>query len=367
MVDTFEYVFPAIRGIQAGREYYVTMCPLRLLPRIFVFNEADLGPELRAQRQLNKGRLPEIVSYIRDNPEDYVFSAITVSVDAEVRFTPSADTLPAANLGKLQIPMSARFIINDGQHRRAAIELALQERPELGEETISVVMFIDQGLTRCQQMFADLNRYAIRPSRSLGVLYDYRDDRADVARMVVLKLPLYKDLTELERSTLALRSRRLFTLSALYTATGALLSHTQLEEGQSRADLAIAFWSIVADQFAEWQKVHAGELSSGEVRQDYIHSHGVVLHALGRAGNALLQHHPKDWATRVRLLGNLDWKRTNAGLWEGRAMVGGRLSKSQQHVTLTTNAVKNALGLPLLPEEKRLETEFLGARNAIAA
>ena len=38
----FEYVFPAIRGIQAGREYYVSMCPLRLIPRIFLFDEDEL-------------------------------------------------------------------------------------------------------------------------------------------------------------------------------------------------------------------------------------------------------------------------------------------------------------------------------------
>ncbi len=47
---TFEYIFPAIRGIQAGREYYVSMCPLRVIPRIFLFDEDELKPELRAQR-----------------------------------------------------------------------------------------------------------------------------------------------------------------------------------------------------------------------------------------------------------------------------------------------------------------------------
>ena len=31
--SNFSYVFPAIRGVQAGREYYVSMCPLRLLPK----------------------------------------------------------------------------------------------------------------------------------------------------------------------------------------------------------------------------------------------------------------------------------------------------------------------------------------------
>ncbi|MDB2184838.1 DNA sulfur modification protein DndB [Mycobacteroides abscessus subsp. abscessus] len=51
----FEWAFPAIRGVQAGREYYVTMCPLRLIPRMFLFDEEELTAEMRAQRTLNKG------------------------------------------------------------------------------------------------------------------------------------------------------------------------------------------------------------------------------------------------------------------------------------------------------------------------
>ncbi|WP_270890798.1 DNA sulfur modification protein DndB [Streptomyces sp. DHE17-7] len=80
----FEYTFPAIRGIQAGREFYVSMCPLRLIPRIFHLDEDELTPEMRAQRVLNKGRLPALTKYILDNPDDYVFSALTASVDGHV-------------------------------------------------------------------------------------------------------------------------------------------------------------------------------------------------------------------------------------------------------------------------------------------
>src|SRR5215831_18710948 len=87
-LDEFKYVFPAIRGVQAGREYYVTMCPLRLIPRLFLFNEEELPPEMRAQRQLNKARVPEIARYIIDNPTSYVFSALTASVDADAQFEP---------------------------------------------------------------------------------------------------------------------------------------------------------------------------------------------------------------------------------------------------------------------------------------
>ena len=44
---SFGYSFPAIRGIQAGREYYTSMCPMRLIPKIFYYDEeeAELAPE----------------------------------------------------------------------------------------------------------------------------------------------------------------------------------------------------------------------------------------------------------------------------------------------------------------------------------
>ncbi len=74
------------------------------------------------------------------------------------------------------------------------------------------MFFIDIGLSRCQQMFADLNRHAIRPPRSIGVLYDHRDPMSEVAKQVVLKSSFFRDLVEMETSNLAARSRKLFTL-----------------------------------------------------------------------------------------------------------------------------------------------------------
>ena len=281
MSNGFEYVFPAIRGIQAQKEYFVSMCPMRLLPKIFLFDEEELVPELRAQRQLNKARLPELSRYITDNPDSYVFSAITVSVDAEVQFKRFEGDGDASRIGMLHVPMSARFIINDGQHRRAAIERALCERPELGDESIAVVFFLDIGLERCQQMFADLNRYAIRPSKSLGVLYDYRDETAQLAKSLISKSPVFRDLVEVEKTSLATRSRRLFTLSAIYHATGELVSNLNGFEPQEMAMLALRFWETVAAHIKEWRLVSRGKLTAGEVRADFIHTHGVVLQSLG--------------------------------------------------------------------------------------
>ena len=81
---------------------------------------------------LNKARVPEIAGYILGHAKEYVFSALTASIDGEVCFEPLGPDETSRTVGRLRIPMNARFVINDGQHRRAGIESALRENPDLG-------------------------------------------------------------------------------------------------------------------------------------------------------------------------------------------------------------------------------------------
>ena len=357
----YEYVFPAIRGIQAGREYYVTMCPLRLIPRLFLFDEEELPPEMRAQRTLNRNRVPEISRYIIENPQSYIFSALTASVNADVDFEPVAGGEgPEERVGTLTIPMSARFVINDGQHRRAAIQQALTENPDLGDESIAIVLFLDLGLNRCQQMFADLNRHAVRPSKSIGVLYDHRDEASAITKLVVSRSPFFSDLTEMETTNLSTRSRKLFTLSALYSANRVLLDGIEPESMERRVDLATQFWQIVAGQFPEWHQVRERQVGAGEVRQDFIHSHGIVLQSIGKIGNSLLRQSSdtEEWKKYLAKLRNIDWHRSNAAVWEGRATIGGRVSKGAANLLLTSAYIRTALGLSLPPDEQHAEDGF---------
>ena len=354
MSGSFEYQFPAIRGVQAGREYYVSMCPLRLIPKIFLFDEEELVPELRAQRILNKARIPEMAEYITGNSENYVFSAITASIDGVVKFESLSEADELNRIGTLHVPMESRFIINDGQHRRAAIERALKERPEIGDETIAVVFFLDRGLERCQQMFADLNRYAIRPSTSLGLLYDHRDAKAQLAKLVVSKSSAFKKMVEMEKSSLSARSRKLFTLSAVYHATSALIGDQQIENVDELAEHCAAFWDEVDKYIPEWRYVRDSKMTSGEVRRDFIHSHAITLQVLGEVGHTLMQQ-PKAWKQKVSGLKGIDWSRSNQEMWEGRALIAGRVQKARNNVVLTRAAVKTLLKLPLTPEEQRLE------------
>ena len=358
----FEYVFPAIRGVQAGREYYVTMCPLRLIPRLFVFDEEELPPEMRAQRSLNKARVPEMARYIVDNPQSYVFSALTASINAEVQFEPfDADGGPAERVGTLIVPMSAKFVINDGQHRRAAIQQALIDSPELGDESIAIVLFLDIGLDRCQQMFADLNRYAIRPARSIGVLYDHRDEMSAITKLVVLRSAFFSDLTDMETSNLAARSRKLFTLSALYHANKALLEGVETTSLERRVDIAstlLGAWPPSSSPSG----ARCTSARSARARSAATSSTATGLCCTRWARSATAWRWPartrRAGSATLRKLSAIDWRRGNAALWEGRALLGGKVSKTAANVLLTTAAIRTALGLPLPPEEQRAEDAF---------
>ncbi len=339
------------------------MCPLRQIPRLFLFAEEELPPEIRAQRSLSRARVPEIARYIVDNPTEYVFSSLTASVDAKMHFEPTGDSL-MGTMGLLSIPISARMVINDGQHRRAGIEEALKQAPSIGTESISVVFFQDLSLSQSQQMFADLNRHAVKPTLSLGILYDHRDVLAQLARRLISEVSTFLNLTEMEKTSISNRSPKLFTLNSIYQATDLLLRRANIDQSQEEAyGISNRFWSALGTAIPEWERVRLREITSSFLRSNFVHAHGVTLQALGRVGGDLIATRPDDWEQRLICLAKLDWSRDNKQLWEGRVLVGGRITKRRRNVVLIGNAIKNVLELCLDSEERQAEEHFCKDRT----
>ena len=359
MLDSgYTHTFPAIRGTQAGRPCYIAMCPMRLIPKLFIFDEEEVPPELRAQRILNKSRVPEISNYLINNPLNYTLSSLTASIDTVVNFEPMSDTGLGQNIGTLSIPMDAHILINDGQHRRAAIEEAIKEVPEMAYDNISVLFFIDEGLSRSQQMFADLNKHAIRPSDSISTLYDLRNSISDTARYVQENVHIFSRLTELEKSSISNRSTKLFTLSSIKNATKTLMHKGIKDEiSKEEKELSVIFWNEVAANMPDWQLALAKKVNTSELREQYIHAHGVMLQAMGQIGYDLLNQNKNNWKKSLKHLKNIDWARANKD-WEGRAMIHGRISKTRINVILTASYIKQHLKIKQTPLEIETEKAF---------
>jgi DNA sulfur modification protein DndB len=351
----FELHLPGIRGNQAGHDFYLVMCPLRIVPRLFRTEDEEIQPELQAQRVLNKARIPEISRYITDNPDSYVLSSIVGSIDREVSFEPVAGRAGSAGVGILKLPVSARLLIHDGLHRRAAIEAALRLKPGLGDETLSLVLYVDPGFRRSEQIFSDLKRHGARSTRSQGILYDSRDELALITKELIKRTDVFEGMTEMVRSKISNRSLKLFTLSGIYHATRLLLSQNPRGPFAESLSLAAEFWTEVANNIPDWGRAKRREVSPAELRKAYVHAHAIALSALARAGRSLLEIPRARWRRRMAPLRELDWSRSNKQLWEGRAMIGGRLSKSNMSVLLSGNVIKRQLSLPLTREEDQAE------------
>ena len=276
--------------------------------------------------------------YILSNPTSYVFSALTASIDGEVYF----ETVDKnSSLGMLSISMSSKMLINDGQHRRAAIEEAIKKNPNLKYEHISMVLYHDIGLKRSQQMFSDLNRFAIRPTNSLNILYDNRDSLSLLVKDVIASIPDFCQLIDKEHTSIPNRSVALFTLSALHHGTKALLKDvTTLSDEQK--SLATQFWSTVYDNMPEWKNVASKKVKSSEIRRDSLSPLSITLRSLGQIGKELIAQYPDSWKKRLYTLQNIDWKKTNP-TWQNGIVVNGSVQLSHATQAQMVNLLKKMI------------------------
>ena len=345
----FTFQFPVVKGTQAGRAFYIAMVPLKMLKKIFSDDDEYVPPEFRAQRKLNLSRVPVISKYILSNRDSYVFSALAASIDGEFQFIPSINP----DIGVLEISIEAKILINDGQHRKAAILKALEEDETLADETIPVVLFADLGLIRSQQMFTDLNKHAVKTSNSIAELYDSRDDLAVTTRELVFNNPFLNQYTDKEKDNLGKYSSHLFTLSAFYKANKRIFSGTKSQD----PEFLVRYWSCIIKHMLPWQELLNREITKRDLRENYIATQNVLIYALGRLGNYFYTHPEIQFEEVLVELEKINWRR-NSICWVGRAIKNGKMITNDTAIILTCNLVKNTLGIELDDVELEREQEF---------
>ena len=350
----FAYKFPVVKGIQAGREYYIVMVPLKMISKIFPRDDEYVLPEYRAQRRLNEARIPVISKYIIENRDSYVFSALAASIDGKFEFHESKDM---NGTGVLEISMDARFLINDGQHRKAAILEALNEDKTLENETIPLVLFEDLGLARSQQIFTDLNKHAIKTSNSIAELYDSRDKLSVLNRNVVNSVSFFNEYTDKEKDILGKFSSNLFTLNTFYTANKRAIGGKDVTKADE--DFLIKYWSLVSQNIVQWRELIDRSITKVDLRENFIITQNVVIQALGILASYFYKNPSVDMNIYLKKLQNIDWRR-NSNQWKSRVIRNdGRMIAGDKAVNLIANQIKKNLGIELSIDEQSKEEQFI--------
>jgi DNA sulfur modification protein DndB len=341
---------PAMKGKMGSRTYYACLMPLSAIPNLFKFTDwVDFSPEDREQRVLNQKRVPDIAKYLIDFEEDYLFSSITASFKSEPIYT-ELQKDGDASIGILKLKLGDELIINDGQHRCAAIAMAIKQNPALGEHTISILLFPYESRERVQQMFSDLNKNVVKTSKSLDILYDHRDPVSIATMFALDKVEVFKELTDKEDISLKAKSTKLFTLAALYDANTELLKGQGDEDAEDNVKRLVEFWSTVASHMPDWTKVLNGQKTSMELRAEKISAHSTVLRAFGGIGAELLKE--PDWKERLAGIAQINWAKSNPD-WENVCIIANSVVSNRQARAATKTYIKSKLGMALTDGEQR--------------
>ena len=353
----FSYVFPAVKGVQAKKDYYITMIPLKYLVKILPEPGEYLPPEYRAQRRINEQRIPGMKNYIIDNRDSYIFSSLTASIDGEFHF----EKVATENMGNLHISMDSKVLINDGQHRRAAIAQALIEDESLGDETISVVLYEDRGLKQSQQMFSDLNMNAQKSSNSINTCYETRNELAVATKDIVSEIPFLSKYTDLEKDNLGKNSSKLFTLYTMYRVNKKILGKEDIDEADKI--FLKKFWQAIVINIPEWMELDRKEITKKDLREEYVTTLGVTLLSFSRIGNWLYNNNQDEMEKYIEQFQQIDWQRSNA-LWSERMIrPNGKIINNENAICLIGNAIKKEINMPLSKEEEKREKLFEVTNN----
>ncbi|MEZ9616609.1 DNA sulfur modification protein DndB [Vibrio sp. 10N.261.51.A1] len=348
-----EYCFeiPAIRGIQAGREFFTINAPFGVLQRLVAFDSGNVLA--RSQRDVNLTRAKKVSQYIQDNLDTYVLTSLTGVINERPEFIESEH----ANVGLLKVSMDSEILLFDGQHRTTGIIDAIKQNVELRGHNIPLMLFLDMSLPERQQAFSDINGHTVKPSTSISDTYNQRDDLPKLVVHMANNLTVFVGLVDFERNVIGKNSDYLFPVKILKDATARLLGvkvNSKLTDEQ--CEIAREFWQACAKPLL-WQTFRCWDDSADEFRTSYISSHGVFLNALGFVGQCLLAQYGN--VDKLAELSTLNIRR-NSDEFVGRCIdaVTGNMLTNITAIKLTAIKMLCHVDCPVGPELQALERQY---------
>ena len=272
----------AIRSRQGNRVMFSTKVDYRFLEDAKI--EADARSESRSQRELDLDHARLITNYITKNPDEYVLGSLCFALDGPYEFTPHSDDSDA---GWLVVPDGSRIWSVDGQHRRQGFMNALEKVPVLSSDKIAAVIYVEPGLEKRRQMFADMNATPKKVSKALAVGFNTRSPFSRAARLIAETHPLLRGRVDETQVSVRQKSPNWYTLGAVYDALRVLNSgnHGRMTDEDSYSEpevtkLGKQFFDLLANSRDEFQELSDGKYTAEELRAQSILLSGTTLRAV---------------------------------------------------------------------------------------
>jgi DNA sulfur modification protein DndB len=208
-----ELLLPSVRGSVGDWIYYSSLMKLKDVAERIGFAERIYGNanlSKLVQRELKRKRAKQISDYLIGQPQRFLGSLIVASTGGDPKWFQltnfggsGADYLREnltdeviLSLGILKLAGTEHLFMLDGQHRLAGIQQAIQKKPELADEEVSVIFVAhhetSDGRERTRRLFTTLNKKAVPVHKGEIIALDEDDVMAITTRRLVREYPLFQ-------------------------------------------------------------------------------------------------------------------------------------------------------------------------------
>ena len=255
---------PAFRGKFGSTEFFLcTMYVGEFTQKVRIPKELpgwdDLTPEEKWQRDVNYNRVKkQIAPYLATDPDRFI-GAFIVAINnyednvffsplskAGLKFPDHMHKQMVEKFGVLQLSGQETLVPLDGQHRLAALRMAIDGKDERGadldfssgadlaDDTVSVIL-IRHEPQKARKIFNKVNRYAKAVSKNDNIITSEDDIAAVIARKEVCPNLIPINVVNLESNTLSAKMGKFTTLNVIYEINVHLIEQLFLE-GKKKLD-----------------------------------------------------------------------------------------------------------------------------------
>ncbi|MGR5312118.1 DNA sulfur modification protein DndB [Photobacterium damselae] len=329
---SYKIEFPAVKGEQAGRAYYMATVPFSVLGRLLQLDTAG-GVLERSQREVNETRANKVKKYILENPTAYIIPSLTGVINVD-------------DIADID--------------RATGIIQSIKDNSSLKNELVPIMLFTNMSLEERQQAFSDINGTAAKPQQSLSDSYNSRDSLPMLAKHIAMNCSVFNGLIEYERNSITEKSDKLFPIKTIKDASQKFLGITKVDViTEEQKELCVKLWKQIGKEL-NWSidDITSIGLDVKQIRTDTIKTHTIMINALALAVSCVIKSIDFDEIDFSKLQ-MLDFKRDSSDFLDRCVdSKNGSMITNSTALKLTANKVIVCLGGTLNDEQIAIEDKY---------
>jgi len=281
------FTYPCFIGMQGGQQIITIQVPFSHVERLLVCDNTGHVLE-RSQRERSTKRVNDFARYLLDaseNNKPFIVPPLIGNCNGDLHI----DLWGETHLGKVTIPMEARTILFDGQHRQGGIVQAVNADPRLASHKVTIMLTHNLELPVRQQFFSDINSNASKPSASINLAYNRSNEVSQLVREVISLHPLMLSKTDFERPVVTGKFNNYYvSYKAVCDATSRFIEYISADEDQTLQAKLLSIWSA----WAKFSQLDNGtSIAYASFKNWFVTFHAVSIVGFGFAVKKLLEYH----------------------------------------------------------------------------